>query len=119
MTTQHTDEMREAFLKQWDKARLLVSGGDDSDLPRMIIENALDEYAQAATASAEGKYLPVIEKLVEKATEAAETIAQCVKVEHGWPNVHPANQRRYDRDMEQVQEILAALALAAPLLRGE
>ena len=50
-----------------------------------------------------------VKALVGKATEAAETIAQCVRVEHGWPSVHPVNIRRYERDMEQVQEILDAV----------
>ena len=49
-----------------------------------------------------------VRALVTLSREAANTIEQCIKVEHGWPIVHPANQRRYDRDMEQVQDILKA-----------
>lgn len=49
-----------------------------------------------------------VRELVRLSLEAANTLEQCVKVEWGWPNVHPANKRRYDRDMEQVQDILKA-----------
>lgn len=50
-----------------------------------------------------------IEELLRTAREAADTIEQCVKVKWGWPEVHPANQRRYDSDMEQVSELLQAI----------
>ena len=56
MTTQHTDEMREAFEK-WFVTQY-------GDTPEAIVDIFWKGW-QAATASAEAKFLPVIEKLVE------------------------------------------------------
>lgn len=40
--------------------------------------------------------------------EAADEIESAVRHEYGWPDVHPARQRKYERDMDLVTRLRAA-----------
>lgn len=41
---------------------------------------------------------------------ALDDLEAYVRAEYGWPDVHPANQARFDRDMAEIAEGRAALA---------
>ena len=99
--------MREAFERaeahlQW----LKESAFDEQDLARIVgYERCLRAW-QAATAEADAKYLPVVEKLVE-ALESAKI------------NLNDFRGCIYDRDDDDIktqEKIAEALALAEPLL---
>lgn len=50
-----------------------------------------------------------IERLEAALREAAMDCETAVKVEYGWPNVHPAMQPKFDRDMSEIAGWRAAL----------
>lgn len=103
------DEMREAFERaeahlQW----LKESAFDEQDLSRIVgYERCLREW-QAATASADAKYLPVIEKLVE-ALAGEQRLREIIR------NADPRVED-YHAYQPTDNETHNALALAAPLL---
>lgn len=47
---------------------------------------------------------------LQRLSAALDDLESYIKAEWGWPDVHPANQRRFDRDMAEVEVARAALA---------
>lgn len=110
------DEKREAFEKRYGCSWPY----DEYDEHASYV---WDNSWQAATASAKGKYLPVIEKLVNKATkfitdngdlmmELADRIPEELESDEGADNL-------FDKAERAMSELQKALAKAAPLLRGK
>lgn len=104
-----SDEMREAFEKWYAQKYLGVNVGDAFEYLPSHGYKRLDVHFpwlgyQAATAAADAKYLPVIEKLVDEGKHAAECLHNIMK----------------NKDWGPIEEIYCgldeALAQAAELL---
>lgn len=100
MDTKHTDEMREALETYTNR--------HEPEIPYLGWSSKrvgfIDGY-QAATASAEAKYLPVIEKLVEALDYIRDDFVEYWYGESG-----------KSADLKSIIDAEKALALAAPLL---
>lgn len=102
MTAQHTDEMLdfENFLIDEMGPHVLA-------LDKMSMHDAMLKAWQAATASAEAKYRPVLEKLVEALDYIRDDFVEYWYGESG-----------KSADLKSIIDAEKALALAAPLLKG-
>lgn len=109
----HTDEMREAFVIFWDALPELAK--------EKISRNDAEFGYQAATASAEAKYLPVIEKLEAKLKRLNAIIYEVKIFMHVSHTLEGFNDSKPKiLEMVAFEESLDELqALAAPLLKGE
>lgn len=95
------DELRHKLWRMWARAvraeRILAA------LPeaRILAALSLALEAEGEREVGEGE-IPALLR------EAADEIESMVRHEYGWPDVHPARQRKYERDMDIVTRLRAA-----------
>jgi hypothetical protein len=108
-----TDEEREQAIqilhdvngKAWGEARLIVIAQALAAERTRAQKETAEWKDKAATYLAET--LDANEALTRAKTiiaELAEELELRVKNDYGWPNIHPANVRRFDRDMTEVND---------------
>lgn len=85
-------EMRESVLREFGVPDLTLVGTYN-------VKRLADEIVRLRTENAALKAL---------ALEAADDIEAAVRHEYGWPDIHPAMQRKYDRDYAIVEQLRSA-----------
>ena len=83
---------------------------DDNDANARLIALAPELAAEVIALRAQAaKDKARIKRLEAALLEAATDCDAAVKVEYGWPNVHPAMHAKFDRDMAEIAGWRAAL----------
>lgn len=82
--------------------------GDEDDRLRIILRQGVDGEDRYVIVPAE-----IYEDLLAALKECADDLEAWVRERHGYgDDIHPAMQRRYERDMEPVRTARAAIAKA-------